>query len=453
MVTNPMSLYKKSIKKILVVGSWAKEQITIENIKHNSAYKVYVYMDTKNPGIISIADGYKIGNLNNLEDIVTYAKNQKIDLVLITTAAPLSLGLVDKLEKENIFAFGPKKNAARLESDKAFSRALMKAHGINAIPRFGVFDNRDEAYAFAEELEWRVAVKPIGLTEGLGVQVFGDQLKNKEEVISYIDKILNKKIGKNSKVLIEEKIVGEEFTIQCFIHDNQIIPTPAVQDFKKLLPGDEGPNTASMGSYADSNYLLPFMTQEDYVNGLDIIMKTLTALYAETGEMCCGFLYGQFMLTEKGIRLIEYNFRPGDPEWMNTLSVLKENIIDIITQLIQGKQLMIHFEEQATVCKYIVPEGYPKKLNQVLKISFKKDDIKDMGVDTFYSAGFDYQGRLRNGSERGIALVAKADTIFEANEMIEHAITLIDGEFHYRYDIGSLESMDIKLLNKQRAGS
>lgn len=444
---------KKPIKKILVVGSWAKEQITIKNIKQNSEYKVYVYMDTKNPGILSIVDGYKIGDLNDLVGIVSYAKKKKVDLVLITTAAPLSLGIVDELEKENIFAFGPKKNAARLESDKAFSRELMKSYGIEAVPRFGVFDNIDEALIFTEELEWNVAVKPIGLTEGLGVQVFGDQLKNKNEVINYINDIFSKRIGGNSKVLIEEKIIGEEFTVQCFVSGNQIIPTPAVQDFKKLLPGDEGPNTASMGSYADKNYILPFMEQEDYVKALDIIMKTLIALHDETGEICCGFLYGQFMLTKKGIRLIEYNFRPGDPEWMNTLSVLEENIVDIITQLIDGRQMPIHFEDQATVCKYIVPEGYPKKLNQVLNIRFKEDEIKEMGVDIYYSAGFDRRGRLRNGCERGIAFVAKADTIFEASEFIEHAITLIDGEFHYRYDIGSLELLDAKIYNVRGAGS
>ncbi len=448
-----MKLDKKPIKKILVVGSWAKEQITIENIKQNSEYKVYAYLDTKNPGIISTVDGYKIGALNDLTDIVSYAKKKKVDLVLITTAAPLSLGVVDELEKESIFAFGPKKNAARLESDKAYSRELMKSHEIEAIPRFGVFNNIDEALIFSEELNWNVAVKPIGLTEGLGVQVFGDQLKNKEEIISYIHEIFKKRIGGDSKVLIEEKIIGEEFTIQCFISGNQILPTPAVQDFKKLLPGDEGPNTASMGSYADKNYILPFMNLEDYVNALDIIMKTIIALHDEIGETCCGFLYGQFMLTKKGVKLIEYNFRPGDPEWLNILSVLKENIVDIIIQLIGGRQMSIDIERQATVCKYIVPDGYPKKHNQVLNISFKKDEIKELGVDIYYSAGLDRQGRLRNGGERGIAFVAKADTIFEANELIEHAITLIDGDFHYRYDIGSLELLDTKTYNVWGPGS
>jgi phosphoribosylamine--glycine ligase len=195
------------------------------------------------------------------------------------------------------------------------------------------------------------------------------------------------------------------------------------------------------------------MNLQDYVNALDIIMKTLIALHDETGESCCGFLYGQFMLTKNGVKLIEYNFRPGDPEWLNILSVLKENIVDIIIQLINGRKISIDIERQATVCKYIVPDGYPKKQNQVLNTSFKNDEIKKLGVDIYYSAGLDRKGRLRNGCERGIAFVAKADTIFEANELIEHAITLIDGEFHYRYDIGSLELLDTKTYNVRGPGS
>ena len=248
-----------SIKRVLVVGSWAKEQITIENIKQNPDFEVYVYMDTKNPGIIDLVDGYKIGDFHNVKDVISYVKKQNIDLVLITTAEPLSLGLVDELEKENILVFGPNKKAAKLESDKAFSRKLMKKYGIKALPRFEVFDDVNNAIEYAKSLDWKVAVKPIGLTEGLGVKVYEDQLKNKHEVIDYIYRIFKEKIGGKAKVLIEEKLEGAEFTIQCFVNGNNIISTPAVQDFKKLLSGDIGPNTASMGSYSDKALILPFI--------------------------------------------------------------------------------------------------------------------------------------------------------------------------------------------------
>jgi len=431
-------ILQRKIKKVLVVGSWAKEQITIENIKKKSDVKVYAYLNTKNPAIVDLVDDYKIGDLDEKEQIVDYAKRQKIDLVLITTAKPLSVGVVDALEKEEIFVFGPNQNAARLESDKAFTRKLMKKHRINALPKFKVFKDVNNAISYAEELDWKVAVKPIGLTEGLGVKLFGDQLKTKNDIISYIDEIFKKKIGGDSKVLIEEKLEGEEFTIQCLVYRKHIISTPAVQDFKRLLPGNKGPNTASMGSYSDKGLLLPFMEMKDYLEAVNIIIKTLSAFNKDTGEDCKGFLYGQFMKTKNGIKLIEYNFRPGDPEWLNTLLILNDNLIDVIKYLMDEIKKPVDFENKATLCKYIVPRGYPKILNQILDVNFEQKKINDLGVNIYYSSGIDDQGKLRVGTERGIVLASKADTISEANNLVEKAISMINGDFHYRSDIGTL---------------
>jgi phosphoribosylamine--glycine ligase len=430
---------KKEINKVLVVGSWAKEQITIENIKKNSNVKVFAYLSTKNPAILSLADDYKIGKLDKKDEIVNFAKEKDIDLALITTAMPLSVGVVDALEKEDILVFGPNKKAAMLENDKAFTRKLMKKYKIDALPKFKVFKDRYKAINYAEKFNWKVAVKPIGLTEGLGVKIYGDQLKNQDDVVNYIHKIFDKKIGGNTGVLIEEKLEGKEFTIQCFVYGKNLITTPAVQDFKRLLPGDKGPNTASMGSFSDSGFLLPFMSEKDYLKAVNIIMKTLDAFNKETKEDCKGFLYGQFMKSKNGLKLIEYNFRPGDPEWLNTISIMNDNLIDVIKYLMDEKQKPVNFEEKATVCKYIVPKKYPEKLNQILNVKFEPKKINDLGVNIYYSSGLDSKDKLRVGSERGIAFVSKAETISKANEMIEKAISMIDGDFHYRNDIGTDE--------------
>ena len=434
------------INRILVVGSWAKEQITIENIRKRNNVKIFAYMNIKNPAIISLVDGYKIGRLSNKKQIVDYAKKQKVDLALVTTAKPLSLGVVDALEKENILVFGPNKKAAKLENDKAFTRKLMQKYRINnALPEFKVFNDRNRAINYAENLDWKVAVKPIGLTEGLGVKIFGDQLKNKDDVINYIDMIFKNKIGGDSKVLIEEKLMGEEFTIQCFVYKKHIIATPAVKDFKRLLPGDKGPNTASMGSYSDNNFLLPFMKKEDYINAVNIIMKTLHAFYVETNGYCKGFFYGQFMKTKDGLKLIEYNFRPGDPEWMNIMLIMDDNLIDVIKYLMDEVQKPVKFEDKATVCKYVVPEGYPRVLNQVLDVRFNAKKINNLGVNIYYSSGIDNKGKLRIGCERGIAFVSKEDSISKANEQVEKAISMVQGNFHYRQDIGTEEMIKLAL--------
>jgi phosphoribosylamine--glycine ligase len=442
---------KSSVKRVLVVGSWAKEQITIENISDNPDIEIFSYMDIRNPGIVSLVKGYQIGSFHDIPAIVNYAQGQLIDLVIITTASPLSLGLVDELEVNGILTFGPVRLAAQLESNKEFTRKLLQKYMSSAIPEFEVFDNPQKAIDYAEKLDWQVAVKPIGLTEGLGVRVFGDQLKDENEVKGYIRYVNNKKIGGSSKVLIEEKIEGEEFTVQCFVHGERILPTPAVQDFKKLLPGEKGPNTASMGSYSQQGHLLPFMEDKDYDKALEIIRRTLDGFEKETGRTCSGFLYGQFMMTATGVKLIEYNFRPGDPEWMNTVILLKNNILDVILKLLQGKDQTLYFENQATVCKYIVPEGYPEKLYQNLEVDFDEGIVERIdGLKHYYSCGIDNTGKLNVGTERGIAFVAKATTIEEANEKVEKAISLVNGKFYYRKDIGTTDLVDSKIEHVNR---
>lgn len=430
--------------KVLVVGSWAKEQATIENIVNIAGLKAYAYMDTPNPGIMGLVNDYKIGELKDIKNIVDYADSISADLVLITTASPLAVGLVDSLRDKGIEVFGPTRSAARLECDKAFARQLMAKYCPEAVPEFGIFDSAETAIDFAREHSWQVAVKYIGLAEGLGVKVFGDQLKDESQVQEHIRKILDSgKTGK-ARVIVEELIQGEEFTMQCLVDNDNIIPTPAVQDFKKLLPGDKGPNTASMGSYADRGMLLPFMNSSDYDNAIKIIKATLKGFRDQTGDTCQGFLYGQFILTEKGIKLVEYNFRPGDPEWINTMIAFKGSLVDIIKTLFEGKTCQWQFLGKASVCKYIVPKDYPEKLNSILPISFKEKAVKDIGARLYYSCGRSEDGMFYPGSERGIAIAASADTIEDANNIVEQAVSTVKGEFFYRQDIGSAEQIKEK---------
>lgn len=432
-------------KRVLVVGSWAKEEITIENLKKSPDMDVFCYMDTPNPGIRMRADGYHIGRLDDVEAVLDYARKTDAQLTLVTTAAPLAAGLVDVMKTEDMKVFGPTGEAARLESDKAFTRELMKHYVPRAVPTFKVCSTAGEAVDFAAELGWQVAVKPVGLTDGLGVKVAGVQLADENEVEAYIREIHNKKISGDSHVIVEEKMIGEEFTIQCFVYEDLFVPTPAVQDFKKLLNGEKGPNTASMGSYADSTRVLPFMTRSDYRQAVEIIKKTLAAFRKETGQWCCGFLYGQFMLCKDGVKLVEYNFRPGDPEWMNTVAILQDNIADVAEGLMRGKSMQPSFVRKATVCKYIVPPEYPYKLNQILDVSLEREKIDESGTDIYWSCGLDENGNLKVGSERGIAFLAQGDTIQDANLKIETAVSTVTGDFHYRSDIGTLPLIKAKV--------
>lgn len=191
-----------------------------------------------------------------------------------------------------------------------------------------------------------------------------------------------------------------------------------------------------MGSYSDNNSLLPFLSQEEYDNAVNIIKKTLQALEKKNGRSAKGFLYGQFMRTDKKIMLIEYNFRPGDPEWINTLTILKNNIAGVITSLLKKEKTDLCFEEKATVCKYIVPEEYPRKTHRTLDVKLDKELLHKNSVHHYYSSGLEQSGKLNVGTERGIAFVTKSDTIEKAAETINDAILTTKGDFHFRKDIG-----------------
>jgi len=436
---------QKNGKKVLIVASWAKENITIENIIRVPQVDAFIYMDTKNPGIIKLVNGHKIGSLSDIHSIVDYAKKINPDLVLVTTTKTLSLGLVDALEVRGLKVFGPNQMAAKLESDKDFARNLVDKCASYANPKYKICTSADEATKFARDLGWQVAVKPLGLMGGLGVKVYGDQLHGEDDVKTYIKKSFVSARNGRENVLIEEKMEGEEFTIQCLVFDGHILPTPAVQDFKKKLVGDRGLNTGGMGSYADSSYLLPFMEQTDYDTALKIMKQTAQAFKEETSQYFRGFLYGQFIITADGVKLVEYNFRPGDPEWVNTMSVMKNNIVQVIEGLFDGEEQQLEFDNQASVCKYIVPPQYPEKLNEVLNVTFDENKIWEKGVQFYYSCGLDDDGRINVDHERGIVFVAKAESISEASEKVEEAISHVNGDFHHRPDIGSIE-----MLNKKK---
>lgn len=431
-------------RRVLVVGSWAKAEITVEHLQATGDSEVLVYLETANPGIISRADDHRIGDAADAAAVTGYAVREECDLVVVTTAAPLEAGVGDALTAAGIPAFAPTRAAARLEWDKAFMRRLTSEHCPRAVPRFRTSNDEAEASRFAEELDWEVAVKPLGLTEGLGVKVFGDQLKRPRHVRSYIREVLTEGIGGSHQVLIEERLEGEEFTLQTLVDAEQLVPTPTVQDFKRLEPFDRGPNTAGMGSYSGPRRCLPFLPQTLYDEALAVMQTTLEAM-AERGEPCRGFLYGQFMITASGLKLIEYNFRPGDPEWMNTVATLDTPLLEAITALMAGRRARLEFVPEASVVKYLVPEAYPAESGQILEIDIDRQRLDELGVSQYYSAGLDGEGRLDVGSERGVALVARAVSIEEAHERIEHAILGIDGRFRHRPDIGSAELVRAKI--------
>ena len=420
--------------KILVVGTGAREHAICNAVKDAELYSI---MSNKNPGISRVSK-FQISSEKDLNGVKKYALKNHIDLAVIGPEAPLEMGLVNELQEVGIECVGPTMEAARIETDKAFMRDLFDNHKIGGSIVYKVFDNVEDAGDFIDEFGQDVVVKPVGLTGGKGVKIVGEHLEDGEEAKKYVKEIINNKISGHAQVVIEERLIGEEFTVQAFVDGESIVPMPAAQDHPHAYEGDQGPITGGMGSYSDRDGLLPFLDKKSYEESVKIMQDTINAVKNEVGPYK-GILYGQFMLCKDGPKLVEYNARFGDPEAMNVLPLLKTDFVDICQGIVDGNLKKAEFEKKATVCKYIVPKGYPEtgKADQIIEVNEQK--INDEGALVYYAAVNEKEDKIYTSASRALGLVGIGDSLAEAEEICENVTKYVKGDVYHRRDVGTAD--------------
>lgn len=419
------------MKKILLIGNGAREHVIGETLKKSGAL-IYTYGKARNPGLIEISEGYETGALNDFEHIEKFALSVRPDFAVIGPDDPIGDGVADLLLDAEIHSFAPLKTVARLESSKSFTRDLVAKYGIPGNPRFRVFYDDNGLKKFIASFDGNYVIKADGLMGGKGVKVSGEHLPDNDSGLEYAQDCL-KQAG---RVVVEEKFIGQEFSLMSFCDGVDTVEMPAVQDHKRAFDGDLGPNTGGMGSYGDSNHLLPFLTSQDIDEAREITRQVAAALVKETAVQFKGIMYGGFIATAKGVRLIEYNARFGDPEVMNVLPILNTNFIHVCEAVISGdlKNLPIDFERKATVCKYLVPDGYPDNPAKGGKIEVGKVPA---GVRMYYSSVDQTDEGLVLSASRAIAFVGIADDLAAAEEMAESACGSVKGPVFHRRDVGT----------------
>jgi phosphoribosylamine--glycine ligase len=393
-------------------------------------------MSNQNPGIARLAKEFRIGSEMDLGAVKNQAISWGVDLAIIGPESPLEEGIVDILQEAGINCVGPTQQAARIETDKAFMRKLFVDHRIGGSVAYGVFQDVKEAGNFIDEFDKDLVVKPIGLTGGKGVKIVGEHLEDGQDAKKYVKEIIDNKIGGHASVVLEERLVGEEYTIQALVDGDHVMPMPAAQDHPHAYEGDQGPITGGMGSYSDKDGLLPFLDKKAYQNSVKIMEETINAVKKEVGSYK-GVLYGQFMLCQDGPRLVEYNARFGDPEAMNVLPLLKTSFVELCQQIVDGNLQKAVFEPKATVCKYLVPTGYPESgvANSIIKVDEEK--INSGGAGVYYAAVNQKNNHIYTSSSRALALVAAGDSISEAEEICEKATGYVEGDLYHRRDVGT----------------
>jgi len=424
--------------KVLTVGGGGREHAAVEAF-YRSGAEIYAVMKNANPGIIKRSTGYKLIDEKNVPAVCEYAKECGVELAFVGPEAPLEVGIADALERIGIMCASPTKDAARIETSKTFMRELLEKHNIKGNLGFASFDNAKDTGAHIKGVNYDIVVKPVGLTGGKGVKVQGEHLHSFDDIMVYVNEIFDNNIG-GAGVIIEEKAVGEEFTQMVFCDGTNIRPMPLVQDHKRAYEGDIGPNTGGMGSYTDADHLLPFVTASERKEALDIIQHIVNALRKE-GCTYRGPMYGQFMLTVNGPKLIEINARFGDPEAMNVLPILRTSFTDICKAMATGTlKDDVEFENKATVCKYVVPEGYGVRSKAGLPISVDENGVERSGSVAYYANVDIVNDELVTGTSRSVGVVGIAGSIEDAERNCENALNFVNGEAIFvRHDIGKKE--------------
>jgi len=419
--------------KILLIGSGAREHAIARAInKSKIDNKLFCFASNRNPGIEEISKILDIGNINNPTDVTNFAQTHSTDLAIIGPEAPLANGVVDALQKFDIKCVGPTKDLAQLETSKSFTRNLMSKYNISGCPKYQTFSNMEGVEQCLNFLGDNYVVKFDGLMGGKGVKVAGEHLNTHEEAISYCKDI----ISNGGKFVIEEKLIGEEFSLMSFCDGDNLVHMPPVQDHKRAFENDTGPNTGGMGSYNDANQSLPFLSKSDIESAQQINKSIANALKTEFGVGYKGILYGGFIATANSVCVIEYNARLGDPEAMNVLALLEIDFLELCIGITDGTlcDYKVKFSNKATVCKYVVPNGYPDK-----PLKGKNINVSNItNPENLFYASVDINGEnLIEAGSRTVAVLGVADTLGEAEKIVQSEIEKIEGPLFHRKDIGT----------------
>ena len=408
--------------KILVIGSGGREHALAKKFMESPQVEE-VFVAPGNSGMEK--DGIQIVDISELSNdkLVEFAQNQNIGLTFVGPETALMNGVVDAFIKAELPIFGPNKMAAELEGSKDFAKSIMKKYGVPTAD-YATFDSLEPALAYLDEKGVPLVIKADGLAAGKGVTVAFDIETAKSALADIFS-------GSQGKVVIEEFLDGEEFSLFSFVHDGKIYPMPIAQDHKRAFDGDKGPNTGGMGAYSPVLHISKKVVNE----ALEKVVKPTVAGMIEEGKSFTGVLYSGLILTEDGVKTIEFNARFGDPETQVVLPRLKSDLAQAIIDILAGNEPTLEWlESGVTLGVVVAAEGYPSQA----KLGLILPEIPE-GLNVYYAGVSKNEnnqlissgGRVYLVSETGEDVKSTQKLLYEKLDKLEN-----DG-FFYRHDIGS----------------
>ena len=416
--------------KILVIGSGAREHAICNNLSKNERVsKIYCALGNAGTAKEKKCENVKI---STIDEILNFAKKENIDLTIVGSEEMLVYGIVDRFEENGLKIFGPNKHAAILEGSKAYSKNFMKKYGVKTA-EYETFNDYNKASEYLNKCSYPIVIKASGLALGKGVLICQD----KKEAQNALEDIMIKKIFKEAgdEIVIEEFLEGVEASILSVTDSNVIIPFISAKDHKKIGDNDTGNNTGGMGVIAPNTY---YTKEAEELFIKDILEPTLKGIKAEKMSFA-GIIFFGLMITKKGVYLLEYNVRMGDPETQAVLQLLDTDYLSIIEAAMKRdlSSLNIKWKNKHACCVVMASGGYPASYNKGYKIE-GIDNIK--GQCFIAGAKIDENNNIVTDGGRVLNVVNIADTLEEARKLTYEDIEKIDfKDKYYRKDIGLIK--------------
>ncbi|WEV58147.1 phosphoribosylamine--glycine ligase [Ligilactobacillus acidipiscis] len=405
------------MKNVLVIGSGAREHALGATFLRSPQVD-RVYCAPGNPGMVQ--SGIRLVDIaeNEFEELAEFVGQKEIALVFVGPEAPLADGIVDFLQERGVQVFGPAQSAARLESDKKFAKNFMLRNHVPTAA-FATFSEYETALVYAQNLSFPLVIKENGLAGGKGVQIVTEETQ--------LESALHKALNQDGQVLVEKYLAGEEFSLMVFMGGPEPVFLPISQDHKKIFAGENGPNTGGMGAYSPVPHITSQIVEEARQT---IVAPTVAGLHKE-GLEYAGTLYIGCMLTTRGIKVIEYNVRLGDPETQVLLPQLTSDFYTAVTDLIAGQTPVMEWQrEEFYLGTVVAAPGYPIHPKQGLQLPQLPNNV-------FYAGVVSDGEHLLSSGGRIFALVEHAPTLKEAQSKVNATLErLALTEFYYRKDIG-----------------
>lgn len=453
--------------RTLIVGHGGRESALAFRMAQHS--ELHAFMGHENPSLVDSAEisggSHEIGDVCDPRSVAAFAKAREVDLAMVSADGPLEAGVVDALLAQGTRAVGPTRAGAEIEWNKAFARSLLAEVAPDAAPMLRIVREPREAREAIESFGAApVVVKPSGLTGGKGVKVMGPHLASHAEAHDYAVKLLEHAKAEDS-VLIEEKVIGAEFTIQA-ISDGRTTVFPApTYDYPFRYDGDEGPGTGGMGSLSLADSTLPFLTDEQYRQACSVIERVIERL-GQMGRRFTGVMNSGFFATADGVKVIEFNARFGDPECMNIMSLLDGDWAHVMERICSGtlSQDDVRLRPEASLVLYLVSPDYALSTRSAggapgrsYEFELDQEAMQDARCHVFFASAVKASGNTYRtvGTSRAVALATTAPTLEDARRRIVKCASSVRGPLEWRHDVGDeryLENLT-KLVGRRSSKS